>query len=80
MQEYGARPLRRVITTLIEDPMADAILNGEVQRGDIAVLDWDEDKQRVVVTASSTRQSPLVASNIVGFRRSPSAQHLQKSL
>jgi ATP-dependent Clp protease ATP-binding subunit ClpC len=38
---YGARPLRRAITRLVEDPLAEAILAGRIQAGDIAVLDLD---------------------------------------
>ncbi|NET37341.1 MAG: ATP-dependent Clp protease ATP-binding subunit [Cyanothece sp. SIO1E1] len=42
---YGARPLRRAITRLIEDPLAEAILAGQVKAGDTAVMDIDDDGQ-----------------------------------
>lgn len=32
--KYGARPLRRALQTELEDKLADAVLNGEVKRGD----------------------------------------------
>lgn len=32
--KYGARPLRRALQTELEDRLADAILNGEIQAGD----------------------------------------------
>ena len=32
--KYGARPLRRALQTELEDKLADAILNGEIQEGD----------------------------------------------
>ena len=32
--KYGARPLKRAIQSKIEDPLAEAILNGEVKKGD----------------------------------------------
>lgn len=32
--KYGARPLRRALQTELEDKLAEAILNGEVKRGD----------------------------------------------
>ena len=33
-RKYGARPLRRALQTELEDKLAEAILNGEVKRGD----------------------------------------------
>ena len=32
--KYGARPLRRAIQTKLEDPMANALLEGTIKRGD----------------------------------------------
>lgn len=32
-REYGARPLRRAVSTLVEDPAADLILAGKLKRG-----------------------------------------------
>jgi ATP-dependent Clp protease ATP-binding subunit ClpC len=40
---YGARPLRRAIMRLLEDSLAEEILSGRVQEGDIALVDVDED-------------------------------------
>ena len=31
--KYGARPLKRAIQTQVEDPLADALLSGEIKRG-----------------------------------------------
>ena len=42
-QRYGARPMRRAIARLVEDSLAEAILSGDIQDGDKAVLDVDED-------------------------------------
>ena len=33
-KKYGARPLRRAVQNLLEDKLAEAILNGEIKRGD----------------------------------------------
>ena len=33
-REYGARPLRRAISTLVEDPAADLMLEGRLKKGD----------------------------------------------
>jgi ATP-dependent Clp protease ATP-binding subunit ClpC len=36
---YGARPLRRTITTRIEDALSDNLLRGKFNRGDVVVVD-----------------------------------------
>ncbi|KAL2639066.1 hypothetical protein GLYMA_06G162200v4 [Glycine max] len=38
---YGARPLRRAITSLIEDPLSEAFLYGECKQGDTVLIDLD---------------------------------------
>lgn len=38
-QTYGARPLRRAIQTQIEDKLAEAVLNGEVESGSSISVD-----------------------------------------
>ena len=40
---YGARPLRRAIQTLIEDPLAESLLEGGWVPGDIVLVDVGED-------------------------------------
>jgi ATP-dependent Clp protease ATP-binding subunit ClpC len=41
--EFGARPLRRAIMTLVEDPLSEKLLSGEVQDGDHVVVDVEDD-------------------------------------
>ncbi|WP_022834527.1 ATP-dependent Clp protease ATP-binding subunit [Salisaeta longa] len=36
--KYGARPLRRALQKYVEDPMAEAILHGEIEEGNTVVL------------------------------------------
>jgi len=36
---YGARPLRRVITSRIEDKLSEELLRGRISRGDLVVVD-----------------------------------------
>jgi ATP-dependent Clp protease ATP-binding subunit ClpC len=36
---YGARPLRRAVQRLLEDPLAEAILHNDLTPGDLAVID-----------------------------------------
>ena len=42
-QAYGARPLRRTIQNLIEDPLAEHLLLGRYNQGDTIVVDLDPD-------------------------------------
>ena len=41
---YGARPLRRAIQTLIEDPLSEELLQGGWSAGDIVQVDSDGEK------------------------------------
>ena len=43
-EEYGARPLRRVIQHRIEDALSDAILAGKFTAGDMVLVDIEEDE------------------------------------
>ncbi len=45
---YGARPLRRAIQSLIEDTLAEEILDGKVKNGDEVIINFENEK--VVVT------------------------------
>src|SRR4029077_2197596 len=49
---YGARPLKRAIQRLIQDPLALKILEGEVQHGDHVVVDADIHKRQMIFTVS----------------------------
>jgi len=40
----GARPLRRAIQRLLEDPLADELLHGTLEEGLVIVVDRDGDK------------------------------------
>jgi len=40
---YGARPLRRTITRLVEDPLSEEMLAGRFKEGDTVVVDVDEE-------------------------------------
>ena len=41
--EFGARPLRRLIQTEVEDNLSDAVLSGKFQKGDIIILEVGDD-------------------------------------
>jgi ATP-dependent Clp protease ATP-binding subunit ClpC len=40
-RSYGARPLRRAVTQLVEDVISEAILSGQYKPGDTIVMDTD---------------------------------------
>lgn len=43
-EEYGARPLRRVIQSRVEDKLSDAVLVGKFAAGDTVCVDSEEDE------------------------------------
>ena len=47
-QAMGARELRRAVMRLVDDPLADFLLNGGGAAGDVAVLDRAPDGRVVV--------------------------------
>ncbi|GKF27458.1 chaperone protein ClpD, chloroplastic [Tanacetum coccineum] len=51
-RSYGARPLRRALTLIIEDPLSESLLSGEFERGDTAVIDLDGSGNPVVANKS----------------------------
>lgn len=51
-QVYGARPLRRAVTQLIENLLSEAILSGGYMPGDTAVIDVDSSGNPFVTNAS----------------------------
>ena len=47
--------LRRVITRLLEDALAEALLAGTIKEGDTAIVDLDDDNNVVVHPARTSR-------------------------
>lgn len=47
--DYGARPLRRLITNAIEDELADMYLRGEIKNGNVIMVDCKNNKLQFVV-------------------------------
>lgn len=46
---YGARPLTRAIQHYVEDPIADEILNENVKDGDTLIIDFNKEKEEIIV-------------------------------
>jgi ATP-dependent Clp protease ATP-binding subunit ClpC len=61
--EFGARPLRRAIEHLLEDPLAEQLLNGAFQGKDTITVRVHEveGEKKLFFEASSTAPEPLVA-------------------
>jgi ATP-dependent Clp protease ATP-binding subunit ClpC len=51
--ELGARPMRRAIGKLVEAPIAEMILRGELSRGDVATV--DAERGEILVDAVTPR-------------------------
>jgi ATP-dependent Clp protease ATP-binding subunit ClpB len=49
---YGARPLKRAIQKLVQDPLAMKILDGEVLHGDHVVVDADKKAAKLIFSVS----------------------------
>ncbi len=47
---YGARPLRRLIQTAIENPLAVFLISKKVQKGDNIIIDYDPQKMEYTFT------------------------------
>jgi ATP-dependent Clp protease ATP-binding subunit ClpC len=46
---YGARPLKRAIQKYLEDPMAEEIINSNLEEGDTVRVNYDEDAKDITV-------------------------------
>jgi ATP-dependent Clp protease ATP-binding subunit ClpB len=56
---YGARPLKRAIQRLIQDPLAIKILDGDVLHGDHVKIDADPSNNRLSIEVKSRAGIPL---------------------
>lgn len=52
---YGARPLRRAIQSLVEDKLAEEILDNKIKSGDTAILVANEEKIEVKVNVKNSK-------------------------
>ena len=57
---FGARPLRRTIQDMVEDPLSDAFLRGDFQAGDTVLVDCEGEEIviRTLEVAKETAKSP----------------------
>ncbi|KAE8663354.1 Detected protein of unknown function [Hibiscus syriacus] len=52
-QTYGARPLRRAVTLIVEDPLSEVLLAGDYRPGETAVIDLDASGNPIVTSRSN---------------------------
>jgi ATP-dependent Clp protease ATP-binding subunit ClpC len=65
MQAYGARPLKRAVTRLVDDPLSDSLLNKHLEEGDVALLDCNGKGGAMVTVLKPDQRDQLVKSEIV---------------
>ncbi|MBQ8971178.1 MAG: ATP-dependent Clp protease ATP-binding subunit [Lachnospiraceae bacterium] len=46
-KKYGARPLRRAVQTLLEDPLSEAYLSGEIKEGQDVVISFVKNEMKI---------------------------------
>jgi ATP-dependent Clp protease ATP-binding subunit ClpC len=51
-RQYGARPLRRIIQNLIEDPLAEGLLEGRYSPGSTITVDVEDDLLKIIPSQS----------------------------
>ncbi len=54
--DYGARPLRRLITNLVEDRLSDVILAGEIKLGSTVLVDYNAEKDELTFSEMQPEQ------------------------
>jgi len=57
--EYGARPVRRKMQDLVEDPIAERILEGSFGDGTKVIIDQDGDKEEFTFTSDQMNEPEL---------------------
>ncbi len=62
-REYGARPLKRIIQQKVEDALSDALLGGEIEDGDLVILDTEmgEDAPDIIIKRAESEEEGEVA-------------------
>jgi ATP-dependent Clp protease ATP-binding subunit ClpC len=54
---YGARPLRRAVMRLLEDNLAEKMLNGDIGEGSSCIMDVNADGEITVLTGDGATLS-----------------------
>jgi ATP-dependent Clp protease ATP-binding subunit ClpC len=59
--KYGARPMRRTIERLVENPISDKILEGEFIKGDLIIIDAQDGQLRFEKQSAAERKEAQAA-------------------
>jgi ATP-dependent Clp protease ATP-binding subunit ClpC len=54
-EKYGARPLKRAIQKYLEDPIAEEIINGTIKIGDVLLVDYHKEEDKIVMKAEKPK-------------------------
>jgi ATP-dependent Clp protease ATP-binding subunit ClpA len=55
--DYGARPLRRVVTAMVEDKLSDVILAGQIRLGSTVLVDYDPAKEELTFSEAQPSEA-----------------------
>jgi len=55
-KQYGARPLKRAIQKYVEDTLAEEIINAKLHEGDSILLDFDKEKDELIVSIEKSEE------------------------
>tara|TARA_Y100000588_G_C13959650_1_gene798142 strand:- start:164 stop:892 length:729 start_codon:yes stop_codon:yes gene_type:complete len=55
--KFGARPLARAIQKYVEDPLAEQIINSEIEEGDSITIDFDDKKEEITVKVKKSEKA-----------------------
>jgi ATP-dependent Clp protease ATP-binding subunit ClpC len=58
---YGARPMRRAVERFLEDPLAEAILRGDVKPGDLVNVTRKPDSEELQFSSIQSDSQPITA-------------------
>lgn len=53
--QFGARPLKRALQKYVEDEMAEMIIRTGIKEGQTVIVDFDKDKQQIVMDVSESQ-------------------------
>jgi len=55
--QFGARPLKRVIQKYLEDELAEMIIKADLALGDMVVVDFDDENQKIVTQLEQNKEA-----------------------
>ncbi len=62
-EKFGARPLKRAIQKYVEDPLAEEIINSQVEEGDTIQIGYKKEKDEVQIKVVKAKKSEEKKSN-----------------